>query len=384
MKQKILIFSTAYLPMLGGAEIAVKEITDRIFDFEFVLITARLDKTFPIIEQRGNVEIHRMGKGNFFDKFRLVFGGAKYVRRLGHFSVIWAIMASYGGFAALRYKKQNPEIPFLLTLQEGDSRAHIYSRVWFLWPWFKQIFRRASALQAISGYLLEWGRIMGFGGKISALIPNGVDLAQSKRFQIPRDPSARVAVLKNEFGCAVSPDDRTILTVSRLARKNGVDTLIRALAFLPFQYKLIVAGSGKERAALERLSKDLKCSERVFFLGNVAHESLPRLYASSDVFCRLSRSEGLGNVFLEAMAAGIPVVATSVGGIPDIVRHEVTGILCSPGKPKEAAEAIARIMDNVDLRENCVKNARNHVSDYDWNIIAYKMKELFNKTSRDL
>lgn len=385
MKQKILIFSTAYLPLIGGAEIAVKEITNRIHDAEFTLITARLDETFPACEQKGNVDIHRIGKGNAFDKLRLVFGGAKYAKRLGrNFDIIWTVMASYGAFAALRYKKQNPRAPFLLTLQEGDSKAHIYSRVFFVWPWFKQIFKKADALQAISNYLLGWGRRMGFRGERAVLIPNGVDPVESSRFQVSQTPDARLIVLKNEFGCMISQGDYVLLTVSRLVRKNGVDTLIKALSFLPSHYKLIMAGSGKERTKLEELTQNLKLAERIFFLGNVAHESLPRLYASADIFCRLSRSEGMGNVFLEAMAAGVPVLATSVGGIQDIVKHEVTGILCKPEDPRGAARAIERFVNEPELRENCIRNARQGLSDYSWDSIAKKMEALFKELRTNL
>src|SRR3989338_9428218 len=125
-KKRVLVFSTAYLPLIGGAEIAVKEITDRLPDVEFVMVTARLKKELPSVEKLGNVSVHRIGNGGSFDKLRLVFSGWKYALKLGKFDAIWAIMASYGGFAALRYKKKNPCTPFLLTLQEGDSKWDIY------------------------------------------------------------------------------------------------------------------------------------------------------------------------------------------------------------------------------------------------------------------
>lgn len=121
--KRVLIFSTAYLPLVGGAEFAVKEITDRLGgEFEFVMLTARLDAKLPEIERIGNIEVHRIGEDNHWDKYRLVKVGWQEARKLGRFDLVWAIMASYGGFAALRYKKRNPAVPFLLTLQEGDSR----------------------------------------------------------------------------------------------------------------------------------------------------------------------------------------------------------------------------------------------------------------------
>jgi len=85
MKKTILIFSTAYLPLIGGAEIAVKEITDRLPDYEFTLITARLKKELPTEEKIGNVQVYRIGKGNAFDKFRLILDGPKKAIELGKF-----------------------------------------------------------------------------------------------------------------------------------------------------------------------------------------------------------------------------------------------------------------------------------------------------------
>ena len=92
--KRILIFSTAYLPFIGGAEIAVKEITDRLPEYAFVLITAKIDRMLPDHERIGNVDVHRIGRGNFFDKFRLVFRGSTYAKTLGYFDAVWAIMAS--------------------------------------------------------------------------------------------------------------------------------------------------------------------------------------------------------------------------------------------------------------------------------------------------
>ena len=108
-KKRILIFSTAYVPLIGGAEVAVKEITDRILDFEFVMVTAKIDPELPEVEKIGNIEVHRLGNGNHWDKYWLVCHGPRYAQKLGHFDAIWGIMASYAGFAALRCKRQeNP------------------------------------------------------------------------------------------------------------------------------------------------------------------------------------------------------------------------------------------------------------------------------------
>src|SRR3989344_9522360 len=114
MKKKILIFSTAYLPLIGGAEIAVKEITDRLGDdFIFDLICARIKKELPAQEKIGKVNVYRMGCGCALDKYYLALCGhcfAAKIYKKNHYNAIWAIMASFGGFAAMFFKKKNPTV----------------------------------------------------------------------------------------------------------------------------------------------------------------------------------------------------------------------------------------------------------------------------------
>lgn len=352
MKRRVLIFSTAYLPLVGGAEIAVKEITDRIPDAEFVMVTAKLDPKLPNRERVGNIDVHRIGNGNAKDKYRLVAEGPGVAATLGSFDTVWAIMASYAGFAALRYKKKHPNTRFVLTLQEGDSRWDIYKHVWWCWPYFKQIFRRADAISAISSYLAEWAKAMG-AAPVSQ-ISNGVTL---ERF-LPR-----------------TPKQQRVLSVSRLVKKNGVDALIRAFALLEKDSELVLAGAGGEEENLKRLAGALHVAARVTFLGSVPPEQVPALLSDAAVFCRPSRSEGLGNAFLEAMAAGVPMVGTAVGGIPDFLKDGETGLIARVDDPKDIAEKMNRILADEALAKKLSDNGRALVAaQYEWRAIAARMK----------
>lgn len=365
---RVLIFSTAYLPFVGGAEMAVKEITDRIEDVDFVMITARLDNKLPAIEKIGNIQVHRLGKGNHWDKYRLIWQGPRYALKLGHFDALWAIMASYAGFAALRYKKRENR-PFLLTLQEGDSRFQIYKHVWFIWPYFKQIFKRADKIQAISNYLANWALSLGAKCGIE-VVPNGVDL---EKFQITNDK------LQTNVKYQIT-NTKKIITVSRLVKKNGIEDLVKALKFLDDDVHLLIAGDGILKDKLVKLVSDLKLVDRVHFLGNVSHLDLPKYLCSSDVFCRPSLSEGLGNVFLEAMASGLPVVGTKVGGIPDFLKDGETGWFCEVENSEGIADKIKYILDEKNKNEvdQVVKNAEKLVAEkYNWDLIASKMQRIF-------
>ena len=371
-RKKILIFSTAYVPFIGGAEVAVTEITDRlgsVFDFE--MVTARLDANLPQHERVGNVMVHRVGTGSAWDKFRLIWQGSKFARKLGVPDAVWAIMASYAGFAALRYKKQNPSVPFLLTLQEGDSQWHIYKHVWWCWPYFTQIFKRADRIQAISTYLAAWAKSLGARGPVDT-VPNGVDLEKFKRPVIDRGQ------VRAELG--LPSGGQYVISVSRLAPKNGIADLIAALAFLPVNVRLLLAGNGELEAQLQAKVRALAVADRVAFLGALTHEQVAKYLWASDVFCRPSLSEGLGNSFLEAMAAGVPVVATPVGGIPDFLTDGRTGWFCRPRHPQSIARAIGYVLDekNQGHVERVVANASDLVAEnYSWDTVAGRMKNIF-------
>jgi len=140
--KRILIFSTAYFPFVGGAEIAVKEVTNRIKDCDFDLITSRFSKKNSKKEKIGNITVYRVGRGAKFDKYILPVSGffkAKKLLRKNKYSLIWSISASQAGLAALFLKLKNPKIPFLLTIQEGSSEKRLFWRRFMVWPLIKKI-----------------------------------------------------------------------------------------------------------------------------------------------------------------------------------------------------------------------------------------------------
>lgn len=375
--KRILIFSTAYFPAVGGAEIAVKEITDRISpaEVEFHMLTVNLSGRERAVERIGNVQVYRIGRGTL-GKYLFPFLGvwkAFVLHKKFHFAAIWSIMASYNSFAALFFKWSAPRVPFILTLQEGDPFEHIKRRVGLLYPLFVQIFRQADIIQTISEYLAGIARSVGATAPIH-VIPNGVnvDFFSRARTEFERD------TLTQKLG--KKDGDIFLITTSRLVPKNGVDTIIDALPLLPEYVHLLVLGSGPLEVALKKIARQQGVEGRTHFLGTVPHDELPLYLQISDIFVRPSRSEGMGNSFIEAMAAEIPVVATPVGGIPEFVRDRETGLLCEVNNPASVAAAVSTLLENADLRGDIVVNARELVAArYDWNRIAEEMEQnLFN------
>lgn len=384
-KKKVLIFSTAYYPFVGGAEIAVKEITDILGrNFQFDLITARFDKKLPTFETIGKVNVYRVGFGRpLLDKLLLPFWGAIKAWKLqkeNNYFCFWGIMATFGSGAGyicniMRAIFRKKKIPIILTLQEGDSDNHLrYKWAGLINLSWKLALWNTDFMTAISNFLLSRAKNMGYDGD-SALIPNGVNLKCFSKVFKPKE----IEEVKVKLG--KKPRDIFLVTSSRLVKKNAVDDIITALGYMPERVSLIIIGKGEEGPRLQEQARAFELCHRVKFLGYVPQEDIPKYFSACDIFVRPSRSEGFGNSFIEAMAARLPVIATPIGGIVDFVDDRETGIFCTPDSPKSIADAVRSIVDDQRLKEHIVNNALERVkSRYSWDFIAKEMKEkVFDK-----
>ncbi|MDD4900796.1 MAG: glycosyltransferase family 4 protein [Patescibacteria group bacterium] len=382
--KKILIFSTAYLPMVGGAEIAVKELTDRIVGYEFDLITSRLDRKLPIFERLGGVNVYRVGFGNKFDKFLLpLFGLWRSIRldRVKHYQIIFSLLASQASIAAALFKIIQPDKKLVLNLQEGDEEEHLkrYAlgndllyRI-FIRPWHLLVFKKADLVVALSGYLKN--RALANGVKCQVeVVPNGVDV---KKFKV-ENLKFKIKELKDKLN--IKESDKVIITISRLVKKNGVGDLIEAVRYLPANVKLIIIGGGELESSCKLKISHLKLADRVIMLGAMNNGVVPEYLAIADVFVRPSLSEGQGISFLEAMAAGVPVVATPVGGIVDFLHDGQTGLFCEVNNSQSIAEKVKIYLANRELTEKIKTQARELIiKKYDWGLISERMKNIFNE-----
>ncbi len=381
-KSRILIFSIAYEPLVGGAELAVRNITDRLSNlgpdgpyFDFDLITARFSRKHKPIERIGNVNVYRVGFGSRVGRYLYPAFAWRLARKLhqrNNYSVVWSIMAAYAGAAALMFLRRYPLVKYLLTLQEGDSVVHIHRQVRGLKKMWQRIFGRADYIQAISHYLAEWAKAEGATCPIE-VVPNGVDLSKFSA----QGGSASGGKKQNS--------KVKIITTSRLVEKNGIDILIRAAAHLKSvilntKFVIRVVGGGKDEKKLKALATDLKVDDVVEFVGEVEPEKIPEYLINADVFVRASRSEGLGSSFLEAMAAGLPVIGTPVGGIPDFLRDGETGLFCKVEDPEDLAKKLKLLIENPPLTQKLSENGKKLVEEkYDWGQVANQMNQIFQK-----
>lgn len=373
MPKQIGIFSLAYPPFVGGAEIAVKEIIGRLPGFNFRIFTHDFNK-------------YGSGKWAKFWYILRAWRAAEKAHKKNKFDVIWAVMAAYAGIAALLFKLRHPSVPLLLTLQEGDSEKHILRRVGIFYPLWKMIFKKADRIQVISHYLADFARRHGARCPIE-VVPNGVDITRIMNHE---------SGIRNE-----SEKEKIIITTSRLVYKNGIDTLIRAMAVIASEakqsdIKLQILGSGPDEQKLENLATELGVADRIEFLGHVEPEKIPGYLARADIFVRASRSEGLGNSFLEAMAAGLPVIGTNVGGIPDFLvslslrgsdsdrGNLANGLFVEVDSPRDLAEKITLLLRDEKLRKKLGENGRKLVlANYSWDLISQKMDKIFRSLIHD-
>mgnify|MGYP001616233847 CR=1 FL=1 len=375
--RKILLFTTAYKPFIGGSEVAIEEVVKRLPDVFFDIVTPRFRRNLPKLEFYDNFCIHRVGWGWPMDKFVFPVSGFLYLRKLvkeNHYDFFHVFQASYAGGAAWLTKLFNRRVPLILTLQEGKDLDKQSSFVRFF---RKLLIKRAGKITVISEYLKKYVFKIKKNVPI-VVIPNGVDIGN-----FCRDYSyGELSVLQDQVG--IRPGEKTVISVSRLVPKNGGSDLIKAAAVLSEKrkepiFKLLLLGEGEQKKDLLKLADDLKIKDKVVFIGQINHSDLPKYLKISDVFVRPSLSEGLGNAFLEAMAAGIPVIGTPVGGIPDFLKDGETGLFCEVGNPESIAQKIEQLVFDDPLRKKIIENALELVKEkYDWGKIATAYAELYS------
>lgn len=381
--KKILIFSLAYYPRVSGAELAVKEITDRVspHDVEFHMVTMRFSSASAQEEQIDHVYVHRVGSGDsYLSKILFIPRAvlrARQLDRVEHFDAFWALM-SYMVFPIMLLRIFGVRKPYILTLQDGDPFEHVFARP-HIRPFaflLKKGFKDATVAQVISTYLGGWMQKLGYRGPIE-VVPNGVDVSLFAKVPAPEEVTALQQKLGKKAG------EVWLVHTGRLVQKNSMDTVIQALAQLPSHIHLLLIGNGVEAQNLKNLASSLGVSPRVHFIGTIDNQKLPLYLRACDIFVRPSRTEGMGTSFIEAFAAGIPVIATQEGGIADFLFDSernpdtpTTGFAVDVDAPDQIANVVETILRDPTAVEAITKNAQELVTKkYDWDLVTEQMKE---------
>ena len=263
--------------------------------------------------------------------------------------------------------------------------THGHEVWWARMPLFSAALRRIGAQADQMTYLGEFTR----GAVANVLLredhsklvhlPPGVDLT---RFT----PGVKSVELQKKWGIADAP---VIVSIGRLVARKGSDQLIKAMPDVLQRFpksKLLLVGTGNYQKRLEKLVRNLKVQDSVIFAGRVEHELLPDYYRLGDIFAAPCRSrygglevEGLGIVYLEASACGVPVIAGKSGGAPDAVLDGKTGLLVNGRDHREVGAAVIKLLSDQPLRQQMGANGRVWMEQlWSWEGIGARFEEIIS------
>jgi rhamnosyl/mannosyltransferase len=242
--------------------------------------------------------------------------------------------------AVLAYLASGHRGRLVVTYHSDTVKQKVLGRMFE--PFLSAALRRSAAIIATSpNYLATSAVLQAFRDRCH-VIPYGIDTTQFERC----NPEA-VRKVRQRFG------ERLVLSVGRLVYYKGFEVLIRAMSSV--SGKLVIVGDGPLRGELASLAARLGVADKVFFAGEIDNASMMPYYHAADLFALASvaRSEAFGIVQIEAMAAGLPVVNTSLdSGVPFVSLDGETGLTVPPGSPQALAEAINRLLNDAGLRQS--------------------------------
>ena len=243
-------------------------------------------------------------------------------------------------------------VPVVVNYRGGGAEAFFARGFVFVKP----TLSRAAAIVVPSPFLQRIFAARGFEVRV---VPNVVDRSLFA-------PAAGVG----EAGRGASLH---LVVARNLEPIYDVGTAIRAFARVREAFpdaRLSIAGMGPDRRALERLASEIAPSESITFTGRLDNEAMARLYRTADVILNPSLVDNMPISILEALSAGIPVVSTNAGGIPDVVENEVQALLVPPRDPEAMAVAVLRLARDAGLRERLVAEGLRHVERFTWDRVG--------------
>jgi len=304
-----------------------------------------------------------------------------HTHRLERFNVRFVGTLIFWAQVLMTQQKINPDIIHIQSLSSalpGVISKILFKKPFVVWgrgsdvylpDWFtkltsKTIIKNADSVIALTNDMKQ--KIQAVYSRDIFVIPNGIDL---EKYSSMSKNSKQV-------------NGKTILFVGRLHPVKGVQYLIEAMAIIHQEMpdvKLIIVGEGIEREKLEALAKKLDLKECIQFAGQVPQEKIPLFMQQGDVFVLPSLSEGFPLVLLEAMACGLPIVATRVGGIPDILKDGINGYLVNTEKCDEISIKILILIKNEILWREISENNLLFVKKFYWGGVIERISEIYQQ-----
>ena len=376
----LLLVNYEYPPVGGGAANAT-QFLGRAFSqlgHEVHVLTSGLQEAEGSSREAG-INIHRLSVGRRHanratqrEMLSFLFQSRRAVLDLQErhrFSAAIAFFTIPSGPAVLRWHEASGA-PYVVSLRGGDVPGHVPGlalKHLVTRPWRRAVLRRAAAIVANSeGLAVTSRRADPFPVRV---IPNGVDCEQ---FHPPPETEIR--------GRGTAP--LRLLFVGRLHAEKNLPMVLEQLAALPENLRRLVefqiAGDGAQRAQLTALAASLGLESRVRWLGWQEKSSLPNLYRQADALVNPSFYEGMSNVVLEAMASGLPVLASAVPGNEAVVVCGKTGVLFSLQEPAGFRSALVRLVEETAWGRQLGRAGRQRAqTEFSWDRAAQSYLELF-------
>jgi len=328
----------------------------RVFAYPSLKLAERFGVPYPILTVQA------------YKKFAKVIKKCDLVHAHGH-----VYMSSYlAGKIAKKYKK-----PFIVT----QHNTFIDYKSWLNTLEHlndltigKSVLKHADRILTVSKETMKYVLRLGADKTKTSVMYNGVD---TNCFHPVKKGESRKKL-------GLPKKRKIIFSARRLVYKNGIDTLIESAHLVARNNPdilFVVAGKGPSRKLIEDSIKELGIENNIKLTGFVPDELLPVYYNAADYFVLPSASgEGLPLVLFEAMACGLPVIATTVGGTPEIINHMKNGVLVPPRNPEAMAEALSKLLAEEKLGPTIGEEAKKNVEDrFTWEENLRQLKEIYNE-----
>ena len=364
--RKILLVTNDLGPRSGGIETFIHGLLEKLDGSQIVIFTSSQvgDTDFDSeLTRKHGVIIYRDKSKVLIPTFRVISETKKIMRKHGC-TTIWFGAAAPLGLMAPNLRRAGAVRIVALT--------HGHEVWWAKLPIFNLAMRRIGNSCDVLTYLGPFTKsaIVKSVGKKTELIQIAPGISV-EHFQ----PGKKPAELLEKYDVRDRP---TLLCVGRLVHRKGQDQLIKAMSSIKAEIPdalLLIIGSGPRESYLKKLIQKYKLEDDVKLLGRVTYDQLPKHFLLGDVFVSPSRSrlaglevEGLGIVYLEASACGLPVIAGDSGGAPDAVQINKTGLVVDGTDVKEIAAACISLLSNPKLSKELGANGRNWaVENWNWN-----------------
>lgn len=362
-EMKVLMINYEYPPLGGGTAKACKKIIENKPNNMYIHLITSSKSDYSMTEgEKLKIERLKVGKKHnhswrFEEVFQFVLRACYKTRKLlddEEFDLVHA----WTGFPCGVVARQTGS-RYIVTLRGGDVPG-FDTRFKFFYPFLKPL-------------------ICNIWHNSERVIPNSIGLKQLA--QETSDIEMKVipnGVDTKKFYCKTSYKNNynqlRVVTVCRLSSMKRVSDIIHAVKALR-DVQLDIIGSGDMRNELKKLVQELDLESQVHFHGHINHEKLPKYLNDYDIFILPSLNEGMSNAILEAMASGLPIITTNVGGSKELIRDN--GFIVGTKNPKDIRSSIEKYFNNPSLLEKHGKRSRQLAESYDWESVSKKFYQTY-------